>query len=102
MDAAAVTALAAVVDHNHARALNELLQENVELRQQLEQQRQQLEQQRQEIDHQWQLLEQQHLQIRRERLRATQLSIVLDFAAHDMRTGNIAAAKERLYDYANM
>ena len=66
MDAAAVTALAAVVDHNHARALNELLQENVELRQQLEQQRQQLEQQRQEIDHQWQLLEQQHTQIHRQ------------------------------------
>ena len=94
MDAAAVAALAAVVDHDHARVLHQLLQENVRLREQLEQQRQ-------EIEHQWQLLEQQHLQIRREGLRATQLSIVLDFAAHDMRTGNIAAAKERLYDYAN-
>ena len=50
MDAAAVAALAAVVDHAHARALSQLLQENVELRQQLEQQRQQLEQLRQELD----------------------------------------------------
>ena len=50
MDAAAVTALAAVVDHNHARALMELLQENMELRQQLEQQRQELEQLRQDLD----------------------------------------------------
>ena len=50
MDAAAVTALAAVVDHNHARALIQLLQENMELRQQLEQQRQQLERLRQDLD----------------------------------------------------
>ena len=101
MDAAAVAALAAVVDHDHARALNQLLQESVELRQQLEQQRQQLEQQRQELEQQWQLLEQQHTQIHRQGLRNTQLSIVLSFAAHDMKTGDIAAAKERLYDYAN-
>ena len=46
MDATAVAALAALVDHDHARALNQLLHESVELRQQLEQQRQQLEQQR--------------------------------------------------------
>ena len=101
MDATAVAALAAIVNHDHARALNQLLHESVELRQQLEQQRQQLEQQRQEIDHQWQLLEQQHTQIHREGLRNTQLSIVLDFAAHDMRTGDITAARERLYDYAS-
>ena len=101
MDATAEAALAAIVDHDHARALNQLLQESVELRQQLEQHRQQLEQQRQELEQQWQLLEQQHTQIHRQGLRNTQLSIVLSFAAHDMKTGDIAAAKERLYDYAN-
>ena len=52
MDAAAVAALAAIVDHDHARALDELLQENTQLRQQLEQQRQQLERQRQQLRHQ--------------------------------------------------
>ena len=46
MEAAAVAALAAIVDHDHARVLNELLQESVQLRPQLEQQRRQLEQQR--------------------------------------------------------
>ena len=50
MDAAAVTALAAAVDHNHASALMELLRENMELRQKLEQQRQELEQLRQDLD----------------------------------------------------
>ena len=49
MEAAAVAALAAIVDHDHACALNELLQESIQLRQQLEQQRQQLEQQWQQI-----------------------------------------------------
>ena len=101
MDAVAAAALAAIVDHDCARVLQDLIAENAALRQQLEQQRQQFEQQRQEIDHQWQLLEQHHLQIRQNGLRATQLSIVLDFAAHDMRTGDITAARERLYDYAN-
>ena len=100
MDAAAVAALAAVVDHDHARALNQLLQESVELREQLEQQRQQLEQQRQELEQQWQLLEQQHTQIHRQGLQVTQRGIVISFAYHDLKAGNIAAARERLYDYA--
>ena len=52
MEAAAVAALAAIVDHDHASALDELLQENSQLRQQLEQQRQQLERQRQQLRHQ--------------------------------------------------
>ena len=100
MDAAAVAALAAVVDHDHARALNQLLQESVELRQQLEQQRQQLEQQRQELEQQWQLLEQQHTQIHRQGLQVMQLGTAISFAYYDLKTGNIAAARERLYDYA--
>ena len=100
MDAAAVAALAAVLDHDHARALNELLQENVGLRQQLERQRQQLEQQRQELEQQWQLLEQQHTQIHRQGLQVMQLGTAISFAYYDLKTGNIAAARERLYDYA--
>ena len=100
MDAAAVAALAAVVDHDHARALSQLLQENVELRQQLEQQRQQLEQQHQELEQQSQLLYQQHAQIHRQGLRVTQQSFVISSAYHDLKTGNIAAAMERLYDFA--
>ena len=100
MDAAAVAALAAVVDHDHARALSQLLQENVELRQQLEQQRQQLEQQHQELEQQSQLLEQQHAQIHRQGLQVLQRGIVIDFAYHDLKAGNRAAAMERLYDYA--
>ena len=101
MDAAAVAALAAVVDHDHARALNQLLQESVELREQLEQQRQQLEQQRQELEQQWQQLEQQHTQIYRQGLQITQLQIVISFAHHEMKTGDIAAARQRLYDYCD-
>ena len=100
MDAAAVTALAAVVDHDHARALSQLLQENVELRQQLEQQRQQLEQQHQELEQQSQLLYQQHDQIQRQQLHNIGLSFAIDASASDMRAGNVAAARERLYDYA--
>ena len=100
MDAVTVAALAAVVSHDHARALNDLLQENVELRQQLEQQRQQLEQQRQELEQQWQQLELQHTQIHRHNLQITQLGTTISCAYHDLKTYNIAAARERLYDYA--
>ena len=96
-----MAALAAVVDHNHARALSQLLQENVELRQQLEQQRQQLEQQHQELEQQSQLLYQQHAQIHRQGLRVTQQSFVISSAYHDLKAGNRAAAMERLYDYAS-
>ena len=101
MDATAVAALAAIVDHDHACALNELLQESVKLRQQLEQQRQQLEQQHQELEQQWQQLEQQHTQICRQRLQITQLQIVISFAHHEVKTGDIAAARQRLYDYCD-
>ena len=47
-----MAALAAIVDHDHARVLNELLQEGIQLRQQLERQRQQLERQRHQLHHQ--------------------------------------------------
>ena len=100
MDAAAVTALAAVVDHDHARVLSQLLQENVELRQQLEQQRQQLEKQHQELEQQSELLNQQQAQIHRMGLREIRLSFAIDASASDMRAGNVADARERLYIYA--
>ena len=96
-----MAALAAIVDHDHACALNELLQESVKLRQQLEQQRQQLEQQHQQLEQQWQQLEQQHTQIYRQQLQITQLQIVISFAHHEVKTGDIAAARQRLYDYCD-
>ena len=49
MEAVAVAALAAIVEHDHARVLDELVRQQ---RQQLEQQRQQLERQRQQLRHQ--------------------------------------------------
>ena len=100
MDAAAVTALAAVVDHDQARVLSQLLQENMELRQQLEQQRQQLEKQHQELEQQSELLNQQHAQIHRQGLHEIALSFAINASASDLRAGNVAAARERLYDYA--
>ena len=100
MDAAAVTALAAVVDHDQARVLSQLLQENMELRQQLEQQRQQLEKQHQELEQQWELLDRQQAQIHRQGLHEIALSFAINASASDLRAGNVAAARERLYDYA--
>ena len=100
MDAAAVTALAAVVDHDQARVLSQLLQENMELRQQLEQQRQQLEKQHQELEQQSELLYQQHAQIHRQGLHEIALSFAINASVSDLRAGNVAAAKERLYDYS--
>ena len=100
MNAAAVAALAAVVDHDHARVLSQLLQENVELREQLEQQRQQLEQQHQELEQQSQLLDQQHAQINRQGLRVMQQSFVISKAYSDLKIGNRDAAMELLYDFA--
>ena len=94
MEAAAVAALAAIVDHDHACALNELLQESIQLRQQLEQQRQQLEQQHQQ-------LERQHIQMHRQRLQITQLEIVISMAHHEVKTGDVATAKQRLKDYCD-
>ncbi len=101
MEAAAVAALAAIVDHDHARALNELLQESIQLRQQLQQQGQQLEQQGQQLEQQWQQLEQQHNQLYRQRLQITQLEIVMSMTRHDVKTGDIASAMERLGDYCD-
>ena len=96
-----MAALAAIVDHDHARALNELLQEGIQLRQQLERQRQQLEQQRQQLEQQWQQLEQQHIQMHRQGLQITQLEIVISMAHHEVKTGAIETAEQRLRDYCD-
>ena len=92
MEAAAVAALAAIVDHDHACALNELLQQNIQLRQQLEQQRQQLEQQRQQ-------LEQQRIQMRQQELDIARLRNTIAWAHHDLQMGEIETAEQRLMGY---
>ena len=84
-----MAALAAIVDHDHARALNELLQESIQLRQQLEQQRQQLEQQRQQ-------LEQQRFEMRQDNLQIRYLQSVISWAHHDVQTGDIETARRYL------
>ena len=84
-----MAALAAIVDHDHARALNELLQEGTQLRQQLERQRQQLEQQRQQ-------LEQQRIQMRQQELDIARLRKSIAWAHHDVQMGEIETAEERL------
>ena len=84
-----MAALAAIVDHDHARALNELLQESIQLRQQLEQQRQQLEQQRQQ-------LEQQRFEMRQDNLQIRYLQSVISWAHHDVQTGDIETASRYL------
>ena len=91
-----MAALAAIVDHDHARALNELLQEGIQLRQQLERQRQQLEQQRQQLEQQRQQLEQQHIQMRQDNLQIRYLQSVISWAHHDVQTGDIETARRCL------
>ena len=80
-----MAALAAIVDHDHARALNELLQECIQLRQQVEQQRQQLEQQR--------------IQMRQQELHIAQLRNTIAWAHHDVQMGEIETAEQRLMGY---
>ena len=87
-----MAALAAIVDHDHARALNELLQESIQLRQQLERQRQQLEQQRQQ-------LEQQRIQMRQQELDIARLRNTIAWAHHDLQMGEMETAEERLMGY---
>ena len=67
MEAVAVAALAAIVDHDHARVLNELVRESIQLREHLEQQRLQL--------------AQQHLRVREQALDIAQLrNIVIELS----------------------
>ena len=98
MEPVAIAALAAIVDHDHARVLNELVRESIQLREQLEQQRLQL--------------AQQHLRTREQALDIAQLrNIVIElslkvhrlsgaiaWALHDVQMGDIETAEQRLTD----
>ena len=77
-----MAALAAIVDHDHARALNELLQEGIQLRQQLERQRQQLEQQR--------------IQMRQQELQIGEMRITNAWAQFHVHTGQTEIALDHL------
>ena len=87
-----MAALAAIVNHDHARALNELLQEGIQLRQQLEQRRIQMHQQELQIA---------QLQItkRQQELQITQMQIAIAWAHHDVQMGEIETAEQRLMGY---
>ena len=89
MDAAAVAALAAIVDHDHARVLDELLQESVQLRQQLEQQRLRVREQALDIAQLRNTVVEQSLNVAR--LRNT-----IAWARHDVQMGEIETAEQRL------
>ena len=92
MDAAAVAALAAAVDHVHAAALTELLLQC----QQLKKERDQLEKERDQLE-----LERDQLQIESGYLRCTmqlsgRLRGTMAWALRDLRMGEIETAEERL------
>ena len=106
MEAVALSALATIVEHDHARVLEELVRENRTLRGQLEQQRLQLEQQRLQ-------LAQQHLRMSQEALAIAELRntviqqlahiarlrCTISWAAHDVQMGEIETAEQRLMGY---
>ena len=92
MEAVAVAALAAIVEHDHARVLDELVRENIQLRQQLEQQRLRLEQQ------QLQALDNAALANIAVKLgrKIHRLSGTIAWALHDVQMGEIETAEQRL------
>ena len=92
MEAVAVAALAAIVEHDHARVLDELVRENIQLRQQLEQQRLRLEQQ------QLQALDNDALANIAVKLgrKIHRLSGTIAWALHDVQMGEIETAEQRL------
>ena len=96
MDAAAVAALAAIVDHDHARVLDELLQESVQLRQQLEQQRLQLEQQRLRVREQALDIAQLRNTVVEQSFNVARLRNTIAWARHDVQMGEIETAEQRL------
>ena len=99
-----MAALAAIVDHDHARALNELLQEGIQLRQQLERQRQQLERQRHQLHHQELLIAELQIKRNQQERHIAQLEVTISSAHHDVQMGRIESAARRLgqfVDYAD-
>ena len=99
-----MAALAAIVDHDHARALNELLRESIQLRQQLERQRQQLERQRHQLHHQELLIAELQIKRNHQERHIAQLEVTISSARHDVQMGRIESAARRLgqfVDYAD-
>ena len=94
-----MAALAAIVDHDHARVLNELLQEGIQLRQQLEQQRQQLEQQRIQMREQALDIAQLRNTVVEQALNVARLRNTIAWAHHDVQMGEIETAEQRLTGY---
>ena len=87
-----MAALAAIVDHDHARVLNELLQESVQLRQQL----QQLEQQRLKVREQALDIFQLRNTVVEQSLHIARLRSTIAWARHDVQMGEIETAEQRL------
>ena len=96
MEAVAVAALAAIVEHDHARVLDELVRENIQLRQQLEQQRLRLEQQ--QLQMREQALDNAALANIAVKLgrKIHRLSDTIAWALHDVQMSEIETAEQRL------
>ena len=91
-----MAALAAIVDHDHARVLNELLQESVQLRQQLQQNCLQLEQQRLRVREQALDIFQLRNTVVEQSLHIARLRSTIAWARHDVQIGEIETAEQRL------
>ena len=96
MDAAAVAALAAIVEHDHARVLDELVRESIQLREQLEQQRLQLAQQHLRVREQALDIAQLRNTVVELSLKVHRLSGTIAWALHDVQMGEIETAEQRL------
>ena len=96
MDAAAAAALAAIVEHDHARVLDELVRESIQLREQLEQQRLQLAQQHLRVREQALDIAQLRNTVVELSLKVHQLSGTIAWALHDVQMGEIETAEQRL------
>ena len=91
-----MAALAAIVDHDHARVRNELLQEIVQLRQQLQQHCLQLEQQRLRVREQALDIFQMRNTVVEQSLHIARLRSTIAWARHDVQMGEIETAEQRL------
>ena len=92
MEAVAIAALAAIVDHDHARVLDQLLHENVALRQQL----QELQQQRLKVRKQALDIFQLRNTVVEQSLHIARLRSTIEWARHDVRIDEIKTAEQRL------
>ncbi len=98
MEPVAIAALAAIVDHDHARVLNELVRESIQQREQLEQQRLQLAQQHLRVREQALDIAQVRNILIELSLKVHRLSGAIAWALHDVQMGDIETAEQRLTD----